>query len=332
MIRAVQRAVRAADAAVACGYLSLFRERGGLLGFMFHSLFRDEREIARDLVDPLQRTTVDQFRQFVEYYLQHGYRFVAPPDLAGGLNPGGKYALISFDDGYFNNTLALPVLDEFRVPATFFIATDYVRANKCFWWDVLYRERAARGASGGQIGREANALKSLEADLIEAELAAQFGPGALAPRGDIDRPISPDELRDFARHPRVHLGNHTAGHAILTNYPPDQARRQVEAAQEALRELCGVTPAAIAYPNGGHDWRVVRTCAEAGLAFGFTMRPEKTPLLAGGCPPDPFRLGRFAPHGDEPMLRQCRTYRSDLQLYGRFRDGYLRLARGKVGQ
>ena len=145
MIASIQRLVRDTDCLFARAYLGLFRERGGLLAFLFHSLFRDEREIALNQVDPLQRTTVGQFREFVEYYLNHGYRFIGPGDPLDGLEPGGKYALITFDDGYYNNSLALPVLQGYRIPAVFFISTEHVREGKCFWWDVLYRERLARG-------------------------------------------------------------------------------------------------------------------------------------------------------------------------------------------
>src|SRR4051794_33922106 len=121
MIASIQRLVRATDDLFARAYLGLFRERGGVLAFLFHSLFRDEREIALNLVDPLERTTVAQFQALVEYYLEHGYRFIGPDDLLDGLSPDGKYALITFDDGYYNNTLALPVLQKYQVPAVFFI-------------------------------------------------------------------------------------------------------------------------------------------------------------------------------------------------------------------
>ena len=332
MTTKLQHLVRSADAAVARLYLAMFRERDALRAFLFHSLFRDEREIALNLVDPLQRTTVAQFRQFIEYYLRHGYRFVGPADLLAGLPPGGRYAMITFDDGYYNNTLALPVLAEFGVPAVFFISTDHVRRNQCFWWDVLYRERLARGATPREVYHEAVALKSLRADELEAELTGRFGPQAFEPRGDVDRPFSPAELREFARDPHVHLGNHTVSHAILTRYTPQQVREQLRGGQEALREMAGVVPTAIAYPNGAHDAGVLEACGEAGLMVGFTMRPEKNPLPLEPGSPRLLRLGRFSPHGEEPIARQCRTYRSDLQLYGAFRAGYLWLRRGQVGQ
>jgi len=332
MTDAIQHMVRAADAVIAKAYLKLFRERNALMSFLFHSLFRNEAEIAQNLVDPLQRTTVAQFRQFIEYYLENGYRFVSPDDVLAGLNPDGKYALITFDDGYFNNTLARPILEEYRVPAVFFISTNHVRQNKCFWWDALYRERTAQGVSHRRIKAEAVAMKSLPTEQIESQLINRFGPDALRPRGDIDRPFTPEELREFARSAQVHLGNHTANHAILTNYSAEEVRRQVAECQEALRDMAGVETAAIAYPNGANNPAIVAACGEMGLRLGFTIRPEKNPLPVGARSGGMLRLGRFCPHGEGPMLKQCRTYRSDLLLYGMFRDGYLRFRRGQTAQ
>jgi peptidoglycan/xylan/chitin deacetylase (PgdA/CDA1 family) len=331
MISSIQTLVRATDSLVARAYLSLFRERNALLSFLFHSLFRDEREISRNLVDPLQRTTVAQFRRFVEYYLEHGYRFIGPTELMAGLDPDGRFALITFDDGYFNNTLALDILEEYKVPALFFVSTDHVRQNKCFWWDVLYRERIAQGASERKAYGEGIALKSKTTEQIESELKARFGPDAFVPRGSIDRPFTPDELRDFASSPYVHLGNHTANHAILTNYPPDQVRAQIRDAQDSLVEMTGKSPTVIAYPNGAHSLGIIETCEEIGLKIGFTVKPKKNALPLDVRSSDVLRLGRFAPHGGSAIESQCRTYRSDLLLYGALRAGYLKLQRSPMG-
>ena len=332
MVDAIQHLVRTADSVIARAYLAMFRERNSLMSFLFHSLFRDEQEIRRNMVDPLERTTVSKFRQLIEYYQEHGYRFVSPPDLIAGLPPDGKYALITFDDGYFNNSLALPILKEFNVPATFFISTNHVLQNKSFWWDVLYRERIAQGAPPRTVYHEAIDMKSMETEKIEKELTARFGPKAFTPRSDIDRPFTPNELREFAGNPHVHLGNHTANHAILTNYDGRHVRQQIQDAQDSLQEMTGKTPTAIAYPNGAHNDDIVKASGELGLKVGFTVRPEKhaLPLAADGT--DLLRLGRFCPHNDNSMVSQCRTYRSDFLLYGKLRGGYLRLIRKQVAQ
>ncbi|MGB7161544.1 MAG: polysaccharide deacetylase family protein [Tepidisphaeraceae bacterium] len=329
MIGRIQHLVRRADATVARAYLAMFRERGAVMSFLFHSLFRDEREIARNLLDPLQRTTIAQFRQFVEYYVGHGYSFITPADLLAGLPRDGRYAMITFDDGYFNNTLALPILEQYGVPATFFISTNHVRQNKSYWWDVLYRERIAQGATPDDVYHEALAHKGMRTEDIEATLLERFGADALTPRTDIDRPFTPAELRDFAHHPRVHIGNHTANHAILTNYSAAEARAQLEEAQRALRDMTGTTPIAVAYPNGGHDDAVVAIARDVGLKVGVTVRPAKNVLRPDS---DLLRLGRFCPDGDVPMRTQCQTFRSDVLVYGLFRDCYLRFGRGQVAQ
>ncbi len=332
MISAIQNLIRGTDAAVARLYLSLFNERHSLMSFLFHSLFRNQQEIALNRVDPLQRTTIAEFRQFIEYYLEHGYQFVTPQEVINGLAPDKKYALITFDDGYYNNMLAVPVLKEFNVPALFFISTNHVQQNKGFWWDVLYRERAAAGVPHRKIYHEAISMKSLRTDQMEEKLKDLFGPDAFKPRGDIDRPFTPAELKEFASSPHVHLGNHTADHAILTNYSDEQVRAQIQGAQDALKEMTGITPTAIAYPNGAQNPRTVQICEEIGLKLGFTVRPEKQRLPVASTASAMLRLGRFTPHGEAPIVSQCLTYRSDLLFYGLFRDGYLRFHRGQVAQ
>ena len=330
MLGPVRRIIRTTDAAIAAGYLSLFRERNAMLAFLFHSLFVDEAESRRDLVHPLQRTTVAQFRRFIEYYLARGYRFIGPSDLLAGLDPSGLYALITFDDGYFNNTRALPILEEFKVPALFFITTDNVLRGNCFWWDVHWRESAARGMPDKEIVSDGRKLKLLRTEQIEVELVRRFGAEAFRPRGNTDRPLSLDELRDFSRSPHVQLGNHTVNHAILTNYPLADAKRQIEGAQEAIETMTGHRPVAVAYPNGAHSTDVEQLCVESGLRCGFTVQPTKTALPLDLQSPAMMRLGRFAPDGEDPMERQCRTYRSDVQLYGTLHAGYQRIKRARA--
>lgn len=327
MGKAFHQRVRNFDAATARAFLALFRERNALISFLFHSLFRNEREIEQNVIDPLQRTTVQQFRQYIEYYLEQGYEFVGPDKIANGLRPDRKYAAITFDDGYFNNTLALPILEEFGVPAAFFISTDNIRQNRSYWWDVVYREWVARGASSQEAHQRGLAMKHLRTEEIESKLADEFGADAFAPRGDIDRPFSPSELRDFAASPFVHLGNHTATHAILTNYSSDDVRRQIHGAQDALRELTGSVPIAIAYPNGNYNGQIMQICRESGLKVGFTTRQRKSYLPLDPAKRDLLDLGRFYLYGKGPILTQCQTCRSDMQIYGYLRDLYITLAR-----
>lgn len=47
---------------------------------------------------------------------------------------------VTFDDGYADNLhTAAPLLERFAVPATFFLTTGFIGANREFWWDELER-------------------------------------------------------------------------------------------------------------------------------------------------------------------------------------------------
>lgn len=49
-----------------------------------------------------------------------------------------KTIAITFDDGYVDNFLvAKPLLEKYKLPATFFIAHCNIGLNKAFWWDEL---------------------------------------------------------------------------------------------------------------------------------------------------------------------------------------------------
>jgi len=137
---------------------------------------------------------------------------------------------------------------------------------------VMHREAAKRGATSRAIRRQARSLKRLRAEEIESRLVQWFGPQALRPVSDCDRPFTEAELAEFARSPYVSLGNHTGDHAILVNYDSRGIRHEIDVAQRFLTRVSGVPPKSIAYPNGGYDARVLEIARGAGLEFGLTVR------------------------------------------------------------
>ena len=57
--------------------------------------------------------------------------------IASGRLPSGSVC-ITFDDGYSDNLVnAKPILEEFSLPATFFLTSGYLHGNNDFWWDAL---------------------------------------------------------------------------------------------------------------------------------------------------------------------------------------------------
>lgn len=299
---------------LALAHQVLVPERPALLVFAFHALFADAQALREPLLDPQQRITVAMLDQLVADFLTHGYVFVTPADVLRGLDPAGRYALLTFDDGYCNNRLALPVLRRYGVPATFFIASHYVLSGQAFWWDVVYRARQRQPLPPAAQAAEHRLLKQLPYPDIDAYLLAHFGPDALRPLGDHDRPFTPAELAAFAQEPEVTLGNHTAHHAILPNYPPATMVEELAACQRDLAGLSGTRPLAVAYPNGNVTPAVVAAAVQAGLQLGVTVEPGKNYLPLVGSPPDLLQLRRFMLWGTRSVARQCALFRADFHL------------------
>lgn len=306
--RLARAGLAAADAICAALTPGWVRDTPGLVVLALHSLCRSRAELHDPALAPNQNVCVEDFRALVEAMLECGYVAVTPEQVAAGLAPGGKYVLFTFDDGYFNNTLALDVLESCRVPAAFFISSNHVLEGRGFWWDVVHRELAAAGLSTSARNAQVRRFKALLPGQIERVLRARHGPAALRPRGDGDRPFAPAELADFARNRWVHLGNHTADHGILTRCTPDEARRQIEQCQAALRSITGTAPVAIAYPNGNHSPAVAAAARAAGLRIGLTVQPARNPLAAADDQ-RLMRLGRFYFHGRPDVDREFRGYR-----------------------
>ena len=301
-------------------YLRLFKEKNSLMTFIFHGLFNNGREIDLNLVDPQPWITVQQFQQFVKYYFDRGYKFISPDDLLQKLTDDKRYILITFDDGYFNNIRALSILKKYKVPAVFFISTNNVKYNKCFWWDVLYREMKKLGKSESEIIHKQRWLKTKTNDDIENYLIKEFGKDIFNPRNNIDRPFTHLELKDFSKEKYVFLGNHTSDHGILTNYSTDEIRSQILNAQKTLYDITGIKPLCISYPDGAYSDKVINISKEIGFKFGITTNYKKNYLPLDCNKSDCMRLGRFDLSSSSNIIKQCELFRSDFLFYACIRN------------
>jgi peptidoglycan/xylan/chitin deacetylase (PgdA/CDA1 family) len=309
-----RKAILAVDELLAVLCLLVTKEQGSLLGLLVHGMFESAEEAKSGLLDPQQGFTVEMLRTFIGHFKREGYRFISPEDLTRGLWNRGRYILLTFDDGYYNNIRALPVLEESGVPAVFFISTDHVTQGKAFWWDVVFREGRRSGKTENEIRRIVDGYKRLKTEEVESELKKEFGKEALRPVGDLDRPFTPGELREFAGHPLVSLGNHTKNHAILTNYSVAEVREQIQGSQEAIEQMTGQTPEMISYPNGNSSPEIQQAAREAGLKIGVGVRSGKNRLPLESGAPAAMILKRFILWGDSGIEAQCRVASSALSL------------------
>ena len=287
-------------------------ERPSLISFLFHSIFADEGEIARDAVYPQEAITQNGLRILVEDFLGRGHRFVTAADIERGLEASASCVWLTFDDGYANNLRLAEVVREYEVPATLFVTTGYVERGRRFWWDVVYAERRRQGVPAERIEHEIGSLKQRSVGDIESYVASEFGRDAGRPRSDLDRPLTPDELAELARVDGIEIGNHTVDHAILPQLTSEQIELQLRGAQEYLHNIVGVAPRSVSYPNGGCDERVVEAARGVGHTVGITTVPRKDRLPIGTG--QLLELGRFQLRSGEDVRTQARVSRSEVQV------------------
>ena len=254
--------------------LRLLGEKNGLSSFLFHAVHQNNQ--FSNTLYPQENLTVDALDSFVSKLLNLQYSFIAPNDiLKGTLYPNKKYALLTFDDGYYNNTWTLEVLEKYQVPAVFFISTSLIQQHQKNWADIVYHERNKQGISNATIHREVVALSTQRVSEIRNYITKEFGLKSFIPHGDQDRMMTSNELREFSKNKFVHIGNHSHSHAALASLSESDCLDELKTSQRILHEIIGYTPSFISYPYGSYNESVMNIAKKENFRLGITTIQKK---------------------------------------------------------
>lgn len=221
--------------------------------------------------DPLlpNEVTAEQFRW--QMRLISRYFNVLPLEeavcrLRDGSLPA-RSACITFDDGYADNAeVALPILRETGVPATFFIATGYIDGGR-MWNDTVIE--AIRKIPEGVLDLTQQGLETYHLDGVEGRIKAITQLlSALKHKSPGERNMRADHIATFAENDlpdnlmmtsnqvkQLHsagmtIGAHTVTHPILACMGEQEAYREIEDGRRQLEDLTGEKVELFAYPNG----------------------------------------------------------------------------------
>jgi len=285
-------------------------ERPRVISLLFHGFYVNQAEVNSGIIDPNQNLTEEYLKQIIDLFHEAGYRFVSPVEILN-MKTDQKSVFLTFDDGYANNLRLPSVLKSHGAKATVFISTAHVLNQKAFWWDVLYRKRKGVISDGDYI-RELSHLKTLTYREVESFLLKSYGADAMKCIGDLDRPMSVGELKEFAKHESISIGNHTMDHAILPNLDVSDITSQIRGAQSMITNWTGQSPLIIAYPDGRFDSRVLKAAKLAGLKLGLTTVPGKNPI--SHISNDSMTLFRHNFVCDQDIKHSVDKCRSEFQL------------------
>lgn len=192
---------------------------------------------------------------------------------------GGPFVVLSFDDGYESNyTLGFPVLKKMNVPASIFLATDFIDRRSFFWanrieyallntkekdLNVRIQDRTyAYDLSETPKRQQAvdsikPVLKTLLGDKDRIHCTEQIEQqlnAALSFDNDIPaihRPMSWDQIREMNASGLVTFGSHTCSHAILGECSEKDIAEEISVSKQRIEEELKTPCHLFCYPYGG---------------------------------------------------------------------------------
>jgi peptidoglycan/xylan/chitin deacetylase (PgdA/CDA1 family) len=276
--------------------------------------------IYQTAVDPWELcVSPPHFAEHLEV-LRTNYPIMRLDDLVTSLEEGcvpKRGVVVTFDDGYGDNFAnAKPLLEEFKVPATIFVASDSLDSPIEFWWDALERvvlqpeslpERLELHVEGrvhawptANVRERERAYMSVH-HLLQPLRASERNPimseiltwARVAPVDRPDyRPLTSGELIQMAQSEFVTIGAHTMSHAFLSAIAEEEQYDEMAGSRDRLQEITGCGVDTFSYPYGNVTCDTVRIAERAGFKAAVTM--EAHPVEAGA---NPLQLGRL-PVGD----------------------------------
>jgi len=181
---------------------------------------------------------------------------------------------ITFDDGFENNlSVAAPILGDFHVPATIYVATELVETNGMSWIDRIEHaveqshkqaltppwsdERYLLSDASGKI-RFLQAVRKYvksnpdcNANVFADNLCVELGAG---PRpkaeGELDRKMSWEQVRTAALSELLTIGGHSHTHPILSFLSTKQLEHELDTCFGLLEAKASIDPTHFSYPEG----------------------------------------------------------------------------------
>lgn len=225
-----------------------------------------------------QHISLDLFESHIDY-LSKNFNCISLSDLLTNLNNGkvnSNNVVITFDDGFHNNySNAFPILKQYDIPATIFVATGFIGKQKLIWPETLALVLALSDKQETIIDNRRYLLDSSEnkavayraltasfknftQDEIENTIQCLFKDHSVSNEQIHQSPFYSDyrmldwtEINKLIDSGLITIGSHTSGHRRLTRLSIEEAASEIRDSKYLLEDKLG-TIDFFAYPYGGN--------------------------------------------------------------------------------
>jgi peptidoglycan/xylan/chitin deacetylase (PgdA/CDA1 family) len=228
-------------------------------------------------------------------YLKKSFHVISEEDFLHHLKNDIPFppnsCLITFDDGWQDNyTNAYPILKKQCLPATIFLATDYIGTGRQFWQEKLaatlfsiYQQektesivflkkhglknifRLPADSAKMEIRRFIARLKKLKSPELSTLLTTFFNIETENLRGEenIDVFLNWDHVDEMYRN-GISFGSHSVHHHILTGITHEELEEEIRLSRETISAHIGFSPKIFCYPNGNYSDQIAEQVSDAG--------------------------------------------------------------------
>jgi len=233
---------------------------------------------------------------------------------------------ITFDDGYINNlTVAAPILNALKIPATVFVATDFLHGQNM--WNDRVMDIVA-DTSFKQLDLSSIALGQVELSDIEQRRklaykiinAIKYQP--IDQRNQlIDKIYQDNGQQEYASRMMseqqvqmlfeqgIEIGAHTQSHPILSEMPLEQQQQQIVESKAILEQIIGQPLTGFAYPNGKWQKDYNQESRDIVASTGFSYAVS-TNWGVSTKDTDTYQLNRFSPWDKSALKFHLRLLRN----------------------
>jgi peptidoglycan/xylan/chitin deacetylase (PgdA/CDA1 family) len=199
---------------------------------------------------------------------------------------------ITFDDGYLNNyTNAFPILEKYKVPATFYCTGLNKTEDDILWADFLNitstftsKNIAVEGevfVKKGQLYVSTSTGKNIYETvkniypeyLYKKRLMEEFSDVKFKKDKKIDeywKLMTDEQIRDVSKSKYVAIGSHGFYHNNLGNIKLENAKKEIEESVIYLESITQTKIDSIAFPDGSYNREVLNICEKNGLKYQMT--------------------------------------------------------------
>jgi len=209
------------------------------------------------------------FRRCIQWLKKNGYFFISVDQLIQYVQNQQEFpkgaVWLSIDDGWKDNIHnIIPIINEYKIPITFFISTDPVENQGIFWWTFF--EKCKDQLPNYFIGSlsDIKRIKEKDRKKIIQYLKKNCKKRILREVMEIK------EVKSLAQNPLVSIGSHTVHHAITINCTDDELVYEIDESKEKLRKWTNKEIKCFSYPNGRFDGRERKILKESGFKLAAT--------------------------------------------------------------